>query len=72
MVNGKFSRYEILEKLGEGGMAEVYRAYDPDFNRDVALKILRREMLEDGRMRKRFKHETKVIANLELEGIVPV
>ena len=72
MDAGKFSRYEIREILGTGGMSEVYRAYDPDFDRDVALKILRREMAEDTRLRERFERETKIIARLELEAIVPV
>ncbi len=72
MDTGNFSRYEIREVLGKGGMSEVYRAYDPYFDRDVALKILRREMLEDTRLRERFERETKIIAKLEIEGIVPV
>jgi serine/threonine-protein kinase len=72
MDAGKFSRYEIREILGKGGMSEVYRAYDPYFDRDVALKILRREMVDDLRLRERFERETKIIAKLELEGIVPV
>jgi len=72
MDEGRFSRYEIKGELGTGGMAKVYRAYDPDFDREVALKILRREMLEDQRLRERFERETKIIAKLELEAIVPV
>lgn len=72
MDEGKFSRYELREILGKGGMAEVYRAYDPYFDRDVALKILRREMLDDTRLKERFERETKIIAKLEIEAIVPV
>jgi serine/threonine protein kinase len=72
MEAGKFNRYEIRGELGTGGMAEVYRAYDPEFDRVVALKILRREMLDDTRLRDRFWRETRIIARLEHEGIVPV
>lgn len=68
----KFSRYEIREELGVGGMATVYRAYDPMFEREVALKILKKELLEDPMVRERFERETKIIARLEHPAIVPV
>ncbi len=68
----KFSRYLIQEKLGQGGMATVYRAYDPLFEREVALKILKQEGLNDTQVRERFERETKIIAKLEHAAIVPV
>lgn len=68
----KFSRYEIREELGQGGMATVYRAYDPLFEREVALKILKRELLNEPEVRERFERETKIIAKLEHGAIVPV
>lgn len=68
----KFNRYEIVEELGIGGMAYVYRARDPLFDRDVALKVLKRELLEDSQLRDRFDRETKIIAKLEHAAIVPV
>lgn len=68
----KFSRYELREELGQGGMATVYRAYDPMFEREVALKILNRESLNDPQTRERFERETKIIARLEHAAIVPV
>ena len=68
----KFSRYELKEELGQGGMATVYRAYDPMFEREVALKILNRESLDDPQVRERFERETKIIARLEHVAIVPV
>jgi len=68
----KFSRYELREELGQGGMATVYRAYDPLFKREVALKILKQELLNDLQVRERFESETKIVAKLEHAAIVPV
>jgi len=68
----KFGRYEIIEELRRGGMATVYRAYDPHFERDVALKVLPRQLLHEATFEERFKREAKVIAALEHPTIVPV
>ncbi len=67
-----FGRYEILEELGKGGMAVVYRALDPRFKREVALKVLPRTLLHDDQFRARFEREAQVIARLEHPAIVPV
>ncbi|MBI5082572.1 MAG: hypothetical protein HZB17_14905 [Chloroflexi bacterium] len=45
----KVGRYEIKGELGRGGMATVYRGYDPMFEREVAVKIMPREFLKDVR-----------------------
>jgi serine/threonine protein kinase len=50
----------------------VYRAYDPLFKREVALKILNKELLDDPQVRERFERETRIIAKLEHAAIVPV
>ena len=55
MTQRQFDRYEILEAIGEGGMATVYQAYDPRFRREVALKILPANFLEDPAFRTRFE-----------------
>jgi len=68
----KFKRYEIINELGIGGMATVYRAYDPLFEREVALKVLKRELLEEPELKERFERETKIVAKLEHAAIVPV
>lgn len=68
----KIGRYEIKEEIGRGGMATVYRAYDPVFERDVAIKVLPRAMLHDPQFRLRFEREAKTIAMLEHAAIVPV
>ncbi|HVM70239.1 MAG TPA: protein kinase [Anaerolineales bacterium] len=68
----KFGRYEIKAEIGRGGMATVYHAYDPRFEREVAIKVLPREMLHDVQFRTRFDREAKTIAMLEHPAIVPV
>ena len=72
MESQKFGRYEIKAEIGRGGMATVYHAYDPRFEREVALKVLPREMLHDPQFRTRFEREAKTIAMLEHPAIVPV
>jgi serine/threonine protein kinase len=69
----KIGLYEIRSELGRGGMATVYRGYDPRFEREVAVKVLPRELLHaDPQFRLRFAREAKIIAQLEHSTIVPV
>lgn len=68
----KIGRYEIKSELGRGGMATVYRAYDPSFTREVAIKILPPEMMTDLQFRVHFEREIKTVASLEHPAIVPV
>src|SRR5574342_1310130 len=72
MTPTKIGRYEIKAELGRGGMATVYRAYDPSFDREVAVKVLPPEMMHNLVFRARFKRELKLIASLEHPAIVPV
>ncbi len=72
MAPHNIGRYEIKSEIGRGGMATVYRAYDPHFRRDVAVKLLPREFLHDPTFRTRFKREAQTIAALEHSAIVPV
>ncbi len=69
----KIGIYEVKAELGRGGMATVYRAYDPRFEREVAVKVLPSELLHsDPQFRLRFEREAKIIAQLEHTAIVPV
>ncbi|HNC07255.1 MAG TPA: serine/threonine-protein kinase, partial [Anaerolineales bacterium] len=69
----KIGRYEIKSELGRGGFATVYRAYDPRFEREVAIKVMPPELLHaDPQFRMRFEREEKIIAQLEHPAIVPV
>ena len=72
MTPEKIGRYEIKSELGRGGMATVYQAYDPLFERMVAVKVLPREFLHDPEFRARFVREARTIAALEHPAIVPV
>ena len=66
------SRYRVLELIGVGGMATVYRAYDSIDDRTVAIKILKDEFLANEEFRRRFKNESKAIAVLSHPNIVKV
>ncbi len=72
MSSQNFGRYIIKGELGRGGMATVFHAYDPRFERDVAIKVLPREFLHDPQFRARFEREAKTIALIEHPAIVPV
>jgi len=72
MALDKVGRYKIKSELGRGGMATVYRAFDPVSNREVAIKILPRELLNNLITRARFKRELKLVTSLEHPAIVPV
>ncbi len=65
-------RYRLLEPLGSGGMAVVYKALDEMLERIVAVKILREDYAQDEDFRERFKQEAKSAANLSHPNIVPV
>ena len=72
MAPETIGRYQIKKELGRGGMATVYRAYDPSFERDVAIKVLPQAFLHDELFRARFEREAKTVAALEHSAIVPV
>lgn len=72
MIPKTIGRYKVKAKIAEGGMATIYRAHDPRFKRDVAIKMLPREFLHDRTFRTRFEREAEIIASLEHPAIVPV
>ncbi|MCS6906567.1 MAG: protein kinase [Anaerolineales bacterium] len=65
-------RYQLLERLGIGGMAIVYRAYDQRLERYVAIKLLRETYSSDSAFRERFHQEARAAANLSHPNIVTV
>lgn len=66
------NRYEIMEQIGMGGMARVFRALDHRLNRQVAVKILREDLAEDAELRRRFHEESQAVAMLSHPNIVAV
>jgi serine/threonine protein kinase/tetratricopeptide (TPR) repeat protein len=64
--------YRVIEKLGQGGMATVFKAYHPALDRFVAIKVLHPAFKEDPHFIERFKREARVVAKLEHPNIVPV
>jgi serine/threonine-protein kinase len=70
-----FGRYHILEPLGEGGMATVYKAFDTRLEREVAVKVIRREAFPPNQLERilaRFEREAKSLARLNHSNIVTV
>ena len=65
-------RYRIESALGEGAMADVYRAFDPSINRPLAIKVLKREFLRDRQYADRFLREAKAAGALSHPNIVTV
>jgi serine/threonine protein kinase len=64
--------YRIMEQLGQGGMATVFKAYHPLLDRYVAIKVLHQAFLEDPNFQVRFQREARVVAKLEHPNIVPI
>src|SRR5260370_27980049 len=68
----RLGKYELHERLGRGGMAEVWKALDTQLQRFVALKILHADLLNDPNFISRFEREAQVIASLHHPNIVQI
>src|SRR5258706_864447 len=64
--------YRIINQIGEGGMATVYKAYQPSMDRNVAIKVLPGRLAESREFTRRFQQEARTIARLEHAHILPV
>jgi serine/threonine protein kinase len=71
-MNPEIPGYEILEVLGQGGMATVYLAKQQKFDRIVALKIMAPQLASDDSFKERFIHEARIVANISHPNIVAV
>ncbi len=72
MIGQKISHYDVLDKLGEGGMGVVYRARDTKLGRDVALKVLPPALAGDAERMARFQREAQVLASLNHPNIAAI
>src|SRR5574341_814868 len=70
--DSKVNHYRIIEKIGQGGMGEVYLAHDSKLNRKVALKFLSEELGQSEQFRRRFTKEAQSAARLNHLNIVTV
>jgi serine/threonine-protein kinase len=70
MVFGR--RYRVTERIGAGGMADVYKAVDETLGRTVAVKVLHQRLADDPDFVQRFRHEASAAANLSHPGIVNI
>jgi serine/threonine protein kinase/tetratricopeptide (TPR) repeat protein len=71
-VGMRFGRYELLERLGAGGMGEVFRARDQDLQRDVAIKFLPERFASDADRLARFAQEARAASSLNHPNIVTI
>ena len=72
MLGKTVSHYRITEKLGQGGMGEVYRAEDTNLSRQVAIKVLPDEFAHDAERLARFEREAKLLASLNHPNIASI
>ncbi|HXV78174.1 MAG TPA: protein kinase, partial [Candidatus Polarisedimenticolaceae bacterium] len=72
MIGRTLSHFEIIDKIGEGGMGVVYRAEDRDLGRQVALKVLHTEFVTDEERRKRFLREARTAASISHPNIATI
>jgi len=68
----RIGRYRILEKLGHGGMGVVYKAFDPQIERNVAIKVISTQRMDDPELRERFFREARAAGHLSHPNIVVV
>src|SRR6476659_4874375 len=72
LTGKQFGQYQIVEPLGEGGMAAVYKAYQPAMERYVAVKVLPQHMAVSEEFVTRFRREARLLAQLQHPHILPV
>ena len=72
MIGDIIDKYQIIKKIGEGGMATVFQGRHTALNRDVAIKIIHPGLAQNERNRRRFAREAKAIEKLDHKNIVKI
>ena len=72
MIGTTLSHYKVIEKIGQGGMGEVYRAEDTNLSREVAIKVLPEQFTKDPQRLARFEREAKLLASLNHPNIAAI
>src|SRR5262245_38178160 len=73
MVQGRLpSRYRVIEEVGQGGMAVVYKAHDETLKREVAVKVLHSHLLAEPESKARLEREAQAVAKLQHDNIVQI
>ncbi|MBL8154183.1 MAG: protein kinase, partial [Anaerolineae bacterium] len=72
MIGTRLGQYEIIEEIGKGGMATVYRAYQPTADRFVAVKVIHRAISVDSVGLERFQREARLVTKLEHPHLLPI
>ena len=72
LIGKMLGNCEVLEEIGKGGMASVYKGHQPSMNRTVAIKVMAQQYSGEEQFIERFKNEAKTIAQLEHAHILPV
>jgi serine/threonine-protein kinase len=67
-----FGRYTLLAQLGQGGMGEVWRAYDTETTRIVAVKLLTAKLVDDPSFQERFRREARIASSLNEPHVIPI
>ena len=72
LAGSKLGRYQVTDQIGKGAAAYVFRAYDPDLNREVALKVLPVSRRDEVSFVERFRNEAQAVARLSHPNIMPI
>ena len=72
MIGTRLGPYELIEEVGKGGMATVFRAYQPNVDRFVAVKVIHRSVATDAASLERFQREARLVTRLEHPHLLPI